>query len=75
MNQMKQDVDNAKANASMAEAQRVMMAMNLSAANGEKEKLEGEVAVLDRVLEEVGDQEALGGGIGHVTALADTVER
>ena len=42
----KQDVDDANAKAGLADSQRIMMGLNLGSVRGEKEKLEGEVAVL-----------------------------
>jgi chromosome segregation ATPase len=46
----KQDVDDANAKASRADAEKIMMAMNLGGVRREKEKLEGEVAVLKQTI-------------------------
>lgn len=47
----KQDVDDANAKASRADAEKIMMGMNLGGVRRDKEKLEGEVAVLQQTIE------------------------
>jgi chromosome segregation ATPase len=49
--EMKKDLDDANGRASLADSQRIMMGLNLGAIRGEKEKLEGEIAVLKQTIE------------------------
>lgn len=51
LSSLKKDLDDAKVRASQADADKMMMGLNLSAVRSEKEKLEGEVAVLKQTIE------------------------
>lgn len=47
----KRDLDDANAKASLADSQRIMMGLNLNSVRSEKEKLEGQLAVLEQTVE------------------------